>query len=55
MKKLIGYAVLAFVMLVPFRMVYLETGEHSNMVSVLLFLLVLLGAFTGGYLIESKK
>jgi hypothetical protein len=55
MRKLIGYLVLAFVMLVPFRMVYLETGEHSNMISVILFLSVLFGAFAGGYLIESKN
>jgi len=55
MKKIIGFLVLAFIMLVPFRMVYLEVGEHSNPLHVLLFLVVLAGAFIGGALIESKE
>jgi len=52
---LMGFAVLAVVMLVPFRMVFLEVGKYSNPVHVLLFLSILLGVFIGGVLIEGKS
>jgi hypothetical protein len=42
-------------MLVPFRMVFLEIGEHINTLNVMLFLSVLLGFFTGITLIENKN
>lgn len=54
MRKLMGYLVLAFTMLVPFRMVYLEVGQHANPVHVLLFLSVLIGTLVGFLLIEDK-
>lgn len=55
MKKIIGYLVLAFVMLVPFRMVYMEVGQYSNPVHVLLFLSVLVGLFIGFSLMKDDS
>jgi uncharacterized membrane protein YqaE (UPF0057 family) len=42
-------------MLIPFRMVFLEMGEHGNAMHVLLFLTIVLGFFIGVNLIENKN
>lgn len=55
MRKLIGLAVLTFVMLVSFGMKYPNGRNHSDSVHALLYSSPFNGVFIAGLMIENKK
>ncbi|MFB6307300.1 MAG: hypothetical protein ABEH43_09995 [Flavobacteriales bacterium] len=50
--NLIALAIMVVVFAYPFKIAFLEVGKHSNILSLLMFIVFLTGSFTALYFME---